>query len=252
MARVFKFSRSKNTARLVLLALADVANDDGEVTAYGRSHKVLARKANCDEGTVSRAISTLVDLGEVERVKVGDGRSSSDYLLHIPEGGQIEGGQIATPAPADRAPTPRDLPPQGARDAPPISPSSSVEPPSSSALPGMEGAEASAPSPYTFDLFWSIYPRKVAKADALKAWTAAAKSIDPGRIVAGADRYAAHRANVARQRGQAEAVQYTKHPAAWLRAGMWDDELPAPDRGRDRGVDTDRAAPSGRMADDEV
>lgn len=117
---VFRRSQSKGAARLVLLGLADVAADTGEITAYARSHTILAGKANCDDGTVRKAIGTLEDLGEIEVIERGDGRKSSSYLITLAE---IEGVPDAPPAPARSTPRGGQKHPQGERDAPPISPS---------------------------------------------------------------------------------------------------------------------------------
>ena len=84
MGDVFARSRARGTARLVLLALADVAHDTGEVAAYRRSHRVLAAKANVAERSVTRAIAELVELGELVVVERGDGRRQSDYQIVVP------------------------------------------------------------------------------------------------------------------------------------------------------------------------
>lgn len=99
MSLVFEHSRSKGAARLVLLALADVAADDGEVSAYRRSQSVLQRKANVSEESVRRAIKELVELGELEVVVQGSGRRRSDYRLLVgpqPEPPQDEGPDPTT------------------------------------------------------------------------------------------------------------------------------------------------------------
>lgn len=67
-----------------------------------------------------------------------------------------------------------------------------------------------------FDDFWAAYPKKVAKPDARKAWTKAAKGTDWALIVAGAKRYAGER------RGQ--DPKYTAYPATWLNRESWNDE----------------------------
>lgn len=67
-----------------------------------------------------------------------------------------------------------------------------------------------------FERMWRVYPRKVGKLDALKAWKQALKVSPADDIVAGAMRYAQQRAG--------QDPQFTKHPGAWLRAGRWMDE----------------------------
>jgi len=70
----------------------------------------------------------------------------------------------------------------------------------------------------TFDEFWSVYPRKVGKADALKAYAKALKNASAAEILEGATRYA---------QDPNREPEYTAHPATWLNRGSWsDDPLP--------------------------
>lgn len=74
-----------------------------------------------------------------------------------------------------------------------------------------------------FSEFWKLYPRKVAKGQARKAFVAAiSKGAVLETILAGATRYIAERS------GQED--KFTKHPATWLNAECWTDgaiEAPA-------------------------
>lgn len=236
---VFRHSASKGSARLVLLAMADEANDQGLLTAYRRSQSWLGKKANVDGTTVRRAIQQLVQLGELQVLAKGDGRDSSDYRILLP-GLDNEGVQDAPPAPAVRPPTPGEVPPQGVQDAPPIIPLDPVTPVSTPThTRGQDAALAAG-----FDRFWTAYPRSTAKGQARAAWPAAVKAaggID--KIVAGAERY---------RDDPNRADQFTAHAATWLRGERWDDEpLPPrtgkPDRAKVPAMDTDRDAPAGRL-----
>lgn len=86
MTAVFANSKSKGAARLVLLALADEAGSDGQVTAYRRSQSHLAQKCCLSVRGVRKAIDDLVALGELSVIAEGDGRKSADYLISV-EGG---------------------------------------------------------------------------------------------------------------------------------------------------------------------
>jgi hypothetical protein len=71
-----------------------------------------------------------------------------------------------------------------------------------------------------FGRFWDAYPRKVGKGAARKAWTKAIKSgATPPDIAAGAERY---RDDPKRRR---EDIRFTAHPATWLNAERWTDQL---------------------------
>jgi hypothetical protein len=121
MSLVFEHSRSKGAARLVLLALADVAADDGEVTAYRRSYSVLARKANVSKEAVRKAIRELDKLGELKVLRQGDGRTRSDYQILV--GPKPEG-------PPELDPESNGGPPQGATPLDSITTSLDVDVPS--------------------------------------------------------------------------------------------------------------------------
>lgn len=66
-----------------------------------------------------------------------------------------------------------------------------------------------------FDLFWSVYPRKEAKLDALRAWDQT-KKLRPGieELIAAVHKYSILSTD----------RQFTALPATWLRAGRWLDE----------------------------
>lgn len=71
-----------------------------------------------------------------------------------------------------------------------------------------------------FDQFWKAYPRKVGKQDALKAWT---------KLKPYASLVTTILAAIAAQREGADwrrdDGQYIPHPATWLNAGRWLDEV---------------------------
>lgn len=90
------------------------------------------------------------------------------------------------------------------------------------------------PTPTAFDDFWSVYPRKVGKDAARKAWDKRIKQkVDPGRMIEGAKWLAAHLPE--------GGIKFVPHPATWLNQGRYDDErldyeraASTPDRGRRR------------------
>jgi uncharacterized protein YdaU (DUF1376 family) len=74
-------------------------------------------------------------------------------------------------------------------------------------------AKKRVPNENLFLEFWEAYPRKVAKGDALKAYLKALSRASHAEIVAGAKRYKPD-------------PKFTKHPATWLNADCWLDEVP--------------------------
>jgi hypothetical protein len=69
----------------------------------------------------------------------------------------------------------------------------------------------------SWEAFWAVYPRRVAKAAAQKAWMRAIRRADPAVVVAAA---AAYRDQPGRD------PHYTAHPATWLNGDRWLDERP--------------------------
>ena len=67
-----------------------------------------------------------------------------------------------------------------------------------------------------FERFWETYPRKVAKGNAVKAFSKALKRTDCETIIKGAGRYAVE------VTGKEE--RYIAHPASWLNADRWEDQ----------------------------
>lgn len=245
MAKVFRSSTSEGAARLVLLALADVAADDGKVTAYKRSHSILAAKANCAEGTVRRSIAKLVELGEVVVLDAGGGRKSASYQITLErdpapdEGGPDDGGGGTR-----RAGTPRQMNGHPAPDEHPVSPSMSTGDPSPSIAEPL-ALEIQTEQP-TFAAFWSVYPRHVDRARAEQAWSKSLKLASASMIVAGAERY--------RDETAGRPVDKIAHPTTWLNGQRWTDEpganatrTPPPPRGARAPVTAPRDGQAGRV-----
>lgn len=111
MSDVFQHSRSRGTDRLVLLAIADSANDHG--CEAWPSMTTLASKAGVDRRTVARSIKRLCELGELQRVRKGGlyarGGVSNSYQVTV-TCPQTQGHS----APSDGAPLGAESPNLGA------------------------------------------------------------------------------------------------------------------------------------------
>ena len=71
-----------------------------------------------------------------------------------------------------------------------------------------------------FSKFWSVYPRKVGKLDAEKAFNQMARRYAAEDIVAGAERFAKQCA------ADGTDIKFIPYPASWTRAGRWMDSEP--------------------------
>ena len=65
----------------------------------------------------------------------------------------------------------------------------------------------------SFPEFWSIYPRKVGKGQAVKAWARAVKKVPPETILAAVRSYP-----------WSADKEFIPHPASWLNGERWADE----------------------------
>lgn len=193
---------------VLLLALADVADDNGRCRFMAEDEELtyatLAKKARVSERTVIRMCASLREGGLLDQVKGAKGRPNEFQILvpwAVSSGDNLalnESDSVTTPTLfGDNSDT-------------------------RSSLKRIDVVNAQ------FDEFWSVYPRHVAKADALKVFTKVAKSVDPAAVVAGARRYASD--------PNLPEKQFIPHPTTWLNAGRWDDE-PLPPRGGARPPD---------------
>lgn len=82
---------------------------------------------------------------------------------------------------------------------------------------------ADAPELVDFERFWKIYPRKVSKADAKKAWA---------KIKVGAELFDLMAKSLAAWTVSTDWTkdggQYIPHASTWLNGKRWEDELPQP------------------------
>lgn len=78
-----------------------------------------------------------------------------------------------------------------------------------------EGAKPAPPD--RFDEFWKLYPRREAKADAIKAW----RKIKPEEVEPILTAVPKHASSVSWLKNDG---QYIPLPASWLNARRWEDE----------------------------
>lgn len=216
---------------ILLLALADVADDNGRCRFLTEdddlSYRGLARKARVSRSTVIRIMAKFRDANLIEQVKGVKGRSNEIRII-VPwarqSGSKLE--PIAPDGPNDSVPSETDSVPTEQEFG-----SKSDE---HASLIRKDVIDVARVRP-GFAEFYLIYPRKVGKEAARKAFEKAAKSTEPEVIIEGARRFAAD--------PNLPEKQFIPHPATWLNAGRWDDEpLPprvgaehpeVPDYGRD-------------------
>lgn len=202
------------TDKMVLLALADAANDDG-VTWMALESKEgvkldLLKKTSLSRRAVQQALSRLCDAGYLARTdRPGKG------VIWTVKG-------CTSCAPQEMRPAPRA--PGGAPDAP--KPSTNL-PTSEAIASSVAPRKAKSTKPKMaegFDAFWAAYPLSKGKDAARPAFAKAMARIDAedplAVILAGVER--------ALPGWDLITKAFIPHPATWLNQGRWDDEPPVP------------------------
>lgn len=105
---VWRHSRTKGVARLVLLAVADTCTDDTATARMGTAEMV--RRANATKGAVVAAVAAAVDMGELMISEPGAGSRAALYVLPSAVGYSRVSGRLTRPETQRSAhPTTTDL-----------------------------------------------------------------------------------------------------------------------------------------------
>lgn len=197
------------SAVVVYLTLARYANR--QTRSCYPSKETLSEKSGLSANTVSRCLSELRDIGAItsRRRNVNGVPTSNIYILHMagPNG-------VAAELVQDQPLIPKFEPliPKFEADIPNFG----IQTRQSNQTKRTRNISSSSDDDGQFDQFWAIYPRKVGKGVARKAWIKALKETPAEQIISGAEQYARQRAG--------EDPKYTAHPSSWLAAERWMDE----------------------------
>lgn len=94
-ARVWDHSKSEGNARLVLLVIADRANEHGE--CWPSVADLVSRTKAC-ERSVRGCLKELEDMGEISVVKNGGRRGTNLYRINFDQDGNLLSGAKSAPA----------------------------------------------------------------------------------------------------------------------------------------------------------
>lgn len=205
--------------KAVLVALADAKN--ARTGQCNPKQQVLIQRTALSAATVNRALAGLVQLGLVERQANpvgGGGRRADSYVLHHtnPSLGEVRNSRDSQGT--NFAESQDELRNTEVRTSQSEESHSYKEPEVNRKEPEIHAQIALIDS-LTFDDFWRIWPRKVAKKPAATAWAKATSRADPQRILDMARAYAEH--------PHRPLVQFIPHAATWLSQDRWEDELPS-------------------------
>lgn len=213
----FAFDAPSSNAKLVLLALANYADEDG--VCYP-SVKRLATMTGLSDRSVRYALQALVDAGAMDRNhrRRADGsRTSDEYRLHIPAANGAASEQEARPA-ASKPSKRQILHKQAARGAGLTTFEPSAEP---------KAITPQTPIGQLAALIFQLQPkdfRRSTRPDIAQALEAAVK-----RGGAKADIHAALKAYYALPDSRKEGGQYAKGAHRIINLDRWRDFLPSPE-----------------------
>jgi hypothetical protein len=175
------------------------------------SRETLAGDMDLSAKTIQRLLKKLVEYGalEIEPRYTDSGRQTSNVyriMWDEPKTGQ------ESPPPLDTSDHDEGV----SHDQVPGSPMSHEDIPIRSKQTKTIGQGVTALADKQFDEFWEIYPRKVGKPQAQKAFKKALEEISLEEILRCTKEY--------QQQRRGEDLKFTKHPATFLNSKPWLDE----------------------------
>jgi hypothetical protein len=200
MNAVWRHSKSKGRARLVLLSIAD---HQGEIGAWP-SIETLAKMVNSSPRSVQRDIQELINLGELQ-VDFRSAPTSGPYKANR-YWVKVSGVTTEVSEVTNTASEVTDLDSEVTESTSEVTAGGVLTLNRTITKPLKETSEK-------FDEFWNLYPKKIAKADALKAWTKATKKKTADELLKLTKAYA---------EGKLPEDKYIPYPASWLNKELYE------------------------------
>ena len=199
---VLNNSRATGRAKLVLLGIANHLGDQGAWPSIS----TLARYANASERSVKRDIQELVQLGEL-KVELQNAPTTQQYKTNL-YWITISSGVTESTAGVTDWVSRGDS--SGKSGVTPVGTQNIIR---TIREPSLKSDLES------FDTFWTLYPKKVAKADALKAWKQVLKKKTADEMIGLTKAYS---------ESKLPDMTYIPYPASWLNKGLYEalDETP--------------------------
>jgi len=204
----------------ILMAIADVVNDTHGNTFY-MSVKNLAYKVKCSERSIQRALRQFEADGWLSLTATGNGKESNEHIFNF-AGGKTK----VTDCPKVTWVSPLTV-------------DKSIAKVTNEVVKGdkkcVKGDKSEfIPITYTnnpknpikdrsndFNSFWEIYPRKVNKVAALKAFLKALEKVSADYLIMSAQRLA---------NDPTLEIAFCPHASTWLNGERWADESPSQGR----------------------
>lgn len=202
MAAVWERSQHSGTNLLMLLAIADFADDDGR--AYP-AVPTLARKCRMKERNAQYILSELVESDELTIQRGKGPRGSNVYRIKLASLGVQHSAPVQSNAPLQHS-APGGC--NGVRITPAMECTRTINEPSMNHQSG-------------FEVFWLAYPKKKAKGDAQRAWSKLKPNADLTDSI-----LQAIEAQKTAEDWTKENGKFIPYPATWLNSRRWEDESP--------------------------
>lgn len=227
---VLDHSQAEGSARLVLIVLAENADqDDGSCWP---SVNTIARRARISTRSVQYALRQLVDMGELAiHAQAGghaDWRGDRRPNLYVLTAYLAARGATSAPRSPGTGcnPASNGVQPGAPTGCNPLHPNQEIEPPAEQAHAAhahAQGELVGADEGTGFDRWWAGYPRKKDKARARRLFDARRREgASLGDLLRARDAYLAEHIDT--------DLRYLKHPATFLaKDGPWTEYLDCPD-----------------------
>ena len=193
---VLNQSKATGRAKLVLLGIANHLGDQGAWPSIG----TLARYANASERSVKRDIQELVELGELkvelQNAPTHHQYKTNLYWITIGSGVTDLASGVTTQVSRGDSSGKSGVTPVGTQNIILTIKEPSIE-----------------TSKNRFDEFWNLYPKKVAKSDAIKAWNKATKKKTADELLKLTKAYA---------ESKLPEDKYIPYPASWLNKELYE------------------------------
>jgi len=172
---------------------------DSETGKCFPSRETLAKRARCHWRSIDRAIQELIEIGAIEKHhrKDGDSYQSNLYVVRRVLTGQSGGTDTGVTGVL----TPQSPPTDTGGN---LTRTTELEPLNRE------------PLNEKFAQFWSLYPRRVGKTAAKKAFDKAVDSVGLETVLDGVKRFASD--------PYLPETKFIPHPSTWLNEGRWDDD----------------------------
>ncbi|UBU74811.1 helix-turn-helix domain-containing protein [Pasteurella multocida] len=229
MAQAMSIKVGNPLRKLVLIKLADNANDDGVCFP---SYQYIADVCEISKASARNHIDALIEMGLVSKKarKNKDGSSSNLYFLHLDKGMPADSTGMpadSTGMPADSTGMPADSTGGMLRDS--TITSHSLEPVNESNTPLPPKVENSDELENAFDVFWKVYKIKVNKSGALKSFKSAYKKYSQKTQKSAPQEFAEMLVCDVQKRLSLGQFGFDKlHPTTYLNNARWEDEYTQP------------------------